>query len=201
MKIFIKPTGLLGANSYLLTLDEKTAVAIDCGGEELFDYALSKGLEIKYILLTHGHYDHIAGCKKAVELGIQIGASENEVSLINSSDNLSSMFGARLPQIPVSFTFKDGDKISLCGIEFEIISTPGHTIGGVCFKVGNYLFTGDTLFCESIGRTDFPTGNSKQLISSIKEKLFTLDGDYIVYPGHEEETTISHEKKYNFFIR
>jgi len=74
-------------------------------------------------------------------------------------------------------------------------------MGGVCFKVENYLFTGDTLFCESIGRTDFPTGNSKQLISSIKEKLFTLDGDYIVYPGHEEETTISHEKKYNFFIR
>ena len=86
-------------------------------------------------------------------------------------------------------------------MEISVIATPGHTAGGVCFLSGENLFTGDTLFFESVGRTDFPTGNAAQLIRSIKEKLFTLSGDRRVFPGHEEETTLAHEKQYNPFIR
>ncbi len=200
LKIYVKPTGVLRANSYLVTKDDKTAVAIDCGGAELFDYAKEKNLEIRYILLTHGHFDHIAGCASPYVKNVKIGASVNEVKLINSADNLANDFGVELPEIRVSFTFADGDVLNLCGMQFKVIATPGHTAGGVCFKIENNLFTGDTLFCESVGRTDFPTGDSHSLISSIKEKLFTLE-DCIVYPGHEEGTTLSHEKKYNFYIR
>lgn len=200
LKIYVKPTGVLRANSYLVTSDNKTAVAIDCGGAELFDYAKEKNLEIRYILLTHGHFDHIAGCASPYAENIKTGASIKEVKLINSADNLACDFGVMLPEIRISFTFDDGDVLNLCGIEFKVIATLGHTVGGVCFKAENNLFTGDTLFCESVGRTDFPTGNSSALTSSIKEKLFTLE-DCIVYPGHEEETTLANEKKYNFYIR
>ena len=181
MKIYTKPAGPMGANTYLLTEDDKTAVAIDCGGEEVWDYALSKGLKIEYVLLTHGHFDHIAGCPALAAKGVKIGAAS--------------------PEFPVSFTFEDGDALSLCGMEISVIATPGHTAGGVCFLSGENLFTGDILFFESVGRTDFPTGNAAQLVRSIKEKLFTLSGDRRIFPGHEEETTLAHEKQYNPFIR
>lgn len=201
MKIYTKPAGPMGANTYLLTEDDKTAVAIDCGGEEVWDYALSKGLKIEYVLLTHGHFDHIAGCPALAAKGVKIGAAKSELPLLQSKANLAFEFGAASPEFPVSFTFEDGDALSLCGMEISVIATPGHTAGGVCFLTGENLFTGDTLFFESVGRTDFPTGNAAQLVRSIKEKLFTLSGDRRVFPGHEEETTLAHEKQYNPFIR
>ena len=191
----------MSANSYLLTADGKTAVAVDCGGEGLWEYALSKGLKIEYLLLTHGHYDHIAGCAALAERGVKIGAAEKEVPLIRGKGNLALLFGASVSDFPIDFTFSDNDVLTLCGMEIEVIATPGHTAGGVCFKTEKNLFTGDTLFCGSVGRTDFPTGDASALKKSIRERLFALDGNFSVYPGHEEESSLDYERKFNPYIR
>lgn len=199
MKIYTKPTGILGANAYLLTADGKNAVAIDCGGAELWDYALSKGLSIQKVLLTHGHYDHIAGCTVLAEKGAEIGVCGEEFSLLRSKACLAPMFGAPVPEFPV-FTFQGEDVLRLCGIEITVLATPGHTSGGVCFLTDENLFSGDTLFFESVGRTDFPTGNAQALIKSIKNTLFSLPDSTRVFPGHGEETTIAHEKNFNPYL-
>ena len=107
--------------------------------------------------------------------------------------------GTPVPPFAVDFTFRDGEKLSLCGMEFTVIATPGHTPGGACFDCGDALFTGDTLFLESVGRTDFPGGSSEQLKKSCK-KLLALEGDRTVYPGHDETTTLSHERLHNAWI-
>ena len=107
--------------------------------------------------------------------------------------------GFPVPPFSVDFTFTDGEKLSLCGLDFTVIATPGHTPGGACFDCGDVLFTGDTLFLESVGRTDFPGGSSQQLMKSCK-KLLALKGDRTVYPGHDEPTSLSHERAHNAWI-
>jgi glyoxylase-like metal-dependent hydrolase (beta-lactamase superfamily II) len=105
-----------------------------------------------------------------------------------------------IPEFTIFKTVKDGEKLNLCGMSFTVIATPGHTAGGVCYQVEGNLFTGDTLFCESVGRCDLPTGNARQLTESVK-KLYALKGDYKVYCGHEEDTTLNHERECNPYVR
>lgn len=198
MKIYTIPAGMLRANSYLLTEDGRSAVLIDCGGEEPLGFARRKGLKIEYVLLTHGHFDHIAGCAAAQGEGAKIGCLKEESDLVNSSGNLAGAMGINIPPFRIDFTFSDGESFDLCGMRFSVIATPGHTPGGACFLCGDELFTGDTLFSESVGRTDFPGGSGEQLRESIR-KLFALSGDKRVYPGHDEQTTLEHERKYNPF--
>ena len=196
MTIYTVPSGVLHANCYLLTQDGKTAVLIDCGGTEALNFAAQKGLKIEYVLLTHGHFDHIGGCAATQASGAKIGCSKDELDVINGEGNLARQMGIPVTPFTVDFTYKDGDSFELCGIPFFVIATPGHTPGGVCFLSKDTLFTGDTLFLESIGRTDFPGGSMSTLISSVK-KLFAISGDKTVYPGHDETTTLDHERKYN----
>lgn len=199
MQIYTVPAGMLRANSYIVTENGADAVLIDCGGAQPLAFARQKGLNIRSVLLTHGHFDHIAGCAELQAAGAQIGCAEAEKSLITSPANLAAEMGVRIPAFSVDFTFQDGDELDLCGLKFTVLATPGHTPGGVCFLCGDSLFTGDTLFCESVGRTDFPGGSTSQLRESVK-KLLALPGNLTVYPGHDEPTTLEHERMFNPFV-
>lgn len=198
MQVISVSAGPLRSNSYLLTEDGKEAVLIDCGGEEPLAEAKRRGLSVRYVLLTHGHFDHIFGCAVLQKSGAKIGCSAAERSLIDSDANLAAVMGVRLSPFIVDFTFEDGDELELCGIRFSVIATPGHTPGGVCFRAGEALFTGDTLFLESVGRTDFPGGSLSQLRQSVC-RLLEIPEDLTVYPGHDDPTSLDHERKYNPF--
>ncbi len=155
------------------------------------------------ILLTHGHFDHILGGEALKErYGILVYAHQEEVSLAaDEIQNEAVGFGTH-GRIRVDRPLSDGQILSLGGFQIRVIHTPGHTAGGVCyyFEEQKILFSGDTLFAGSVGRTDLHTGNYAQIISSVREKLFALPEDVRVFPGHDEETTIGYEMKYNPFI-
>ena len=197
----IYPIGF-AANSYLITADGNSAVAVDPAQPRILDEAKKRGLEVKYVLLTHGHFDHIGGCAALQAAGAKVGCLEAERALATGKNNLAEEFGVPMSAFTVDFTFRDGDQLDLCGIHVRVVATPGHTAGGCCYYIPaeHVLISGDTLFHASIGRTDLPTGSSSQLVRSVREKLMVLPEETKVYPGHMEETTIGYEKKYNPFV-
>lgn len=172
-------------------------------GKYIYDKLTEKGFEFEAILLTHGHYDHILGADELRKLsGAKIYALEAEhVLLEDPYVNLSANMHRGITLKADGF-FRDGDVLEYGGKKCRVIATPGHTVGSCCFyfEEDGLLVAGDTLFAESIGRTDFPTGKMRQLISSVEEKLFVLPDDTKVYPGHGPATTIGHEKTYNPFF-
>ena len=202
MKLLYIRSGPLRVNTYFL-IDENTgdAAVID-GGE---NYNLIKktekenGFKIRALLLTHAHFDHSGNAAKLQRDGATVYIGKKDADKLKNGGTLGEDFGRKFESFTADRTVKDGDVLNLCGTEIEVMETPGHTDGSVTYKVGNMLFTGDTLFYESVGRTDFPTGSRTELIRSVK-KLFALSGEYDVFPGHEEFTTLSHERKYNTFI-
>lgn len=193
----VYPEGF-ASNSYIVTADGKTCAVIDCAQPRVWDKCVQLGLTPQAVLLTHGHYDHIGGCARFAENGVPIYLSEEEGEHIFTPD-YTSLSWYKVSPFPVR-TLGGGQTVTAAGIDFKVISTPGHTSGGVCYLAENCLFTGDTLFCESVGRCDLPTGSYSQLVTSVK-KLYALLGDYAVYCGHEEDTTLSHERESNPFIR
>ena len=200
MKVIkVEPLGF-ASNSYILTADSKTAVVIDPYERRVIELLKQQSLECKYVLLTHGHFDHVGMCGKLFEIGAHICCDEREKDYIFSLENRELLGGVHIPEFKISRTFRDGEKFNLCGIEFTAIHTPGHTSGSMCYLVEDCLFSGDTLFKCGVGRTDLPTGNCTELIASIK-KLFALDGDFKVYTGHGEDTTLNYERQYNPFVR
>lgn len=201
MKLTKLIIGPLSVNCYLLE-SQNNAVIID---PSLFNAALeefcNKNRDKKItVLLTHSHFDHILGAEKIRELygaEIMIGKHDEE-GLKDTVLSLSDRFRAHQKPFSADILLNDGDIIDLNDISFKVIFTPGHTKGGVCYLCEDKLFSGDTLFYESFGRTDFYGGNALQLKASI-DKLLQLDENVTVYPGHGEETTVSHEKKYNVY--
>lgn len=200
MQVFkIYPQGF-AANSYFLTQDEKTAVVIDPAQPRIAVEAKRRGLTVTHVLLTHGHFDHIGGCAALQAEGAKVGCLAKEAPLALGKNNMADYFGRHVPPFSVDFTFGDGDILSLNGMQFLVIATPGHTAGGACFCVGDHLFTGDTLFAGDIGRSDLPTGSGAQLMQSVK-KLYALQGDFTVCPGHGEDTTLEYERHNNGWVR
>ncbi|MBO4251595.1 MAG: MBL fold metallo-hydrolase [Clostridia bacterium] len=201
MKLYHLSSGLLHVNTYFLVNETtREAVCID-GGE---NYKLIKcteqenGFNIKHLLLTHAHFDHAGNAALLQADGVKVYISAIDNPKLSDGGTLDSNFGRHYPPLCADVLLRDGDKLCLSGIDVEVIATPGHTDGSLTFKTGDMLFTGDTLFLESVGRTDFPTGDREELIRSVK-KLFALGGDYKVFPGHEDFTTLSHEREYNLF--
>ena len=192
--------GQLENNMYLVA-DEasKKAILIDASSNipELIEFA--KDYDVEYILLTHGHFDHIMGLTSLKEaLNAEAVICKDDLIISDNINEFTSLFG--LPDVvpPVYDKYiKDGDIINVGNLEIKVIHTPGHTEGGVCYLIGNKLFSGDTLFKGSVGRTDLFGGNFKKLSDSIKNKLFKLGDKIEVFPGHGDMTTIGFEKKYN----
>lgn len=173
-------------------------------GDYIYETLKDKGFHVKGILLTHAHFDHIWGCNKLRELsGAPIYAYEAEKVLCEDAvTNVSEQVGRPYTVIPDRY-LKDGEEITVADMTCRLIATPGHTAGSCCyyFEEDGLLIAGDTLFQESVGRTDLPTGSMSTLVRSIKDKLFILPDDTKVYPGHGDSTTIGYEKQYNPFAQ
>lgn len=198
--------GICQTNCYYLHEEgKKEVIFVDPAdkGDLLYHKLTEAGYTIAGILLTHGHFDHIWGSNKLRELsGAKIYAYEGEKVLCEDADkNLSDQCG-RPYTVQPDYYLKDGDEITIAGMTCQLLATPGHTVGSCCyyFEKHQVLISGDTLFQESVGRTDFVTGSQSQLVRSIREKLMPLPDDVKVYPGHGDETTIGYERKYNPFI-
>ncbi|ADL06118.1 MBL fold metallo-hydrolase [Lacrimispora saccharolytica] len=198
------PVGQLGTNCYVMYRESlKKAVIVDPGGDGTYILDMCRQLSLipEVVLLTHGHFDHILAVKDIKEAfpEVKILAGEQEKALLKDpAVNLSSAFG-RACTVNADEYVRDGAILSFGGITFQVLFTPGHTAGSVCYLIQaeSVLISGDTLFSGSLGRTDFPTGSQSMILSSIRERLFVLPEETLVYPGHGDITSIGHEKVYN----
>lgn len=197
------PTGMFSSNCYIIGGNGE-GILIDSGvnGGEIVDAAEKLCLSIKYIILTHAHIDHICSMDEIREkLGAKVALHEADIAgLSDPRLNVSMLIGLDKTFKDPDILLKHGDVIEAGGIKFEIIHTPGHTPGSICIKAGSMVFTGDTLFRMSIGRTDLGNGDEKTLIASIRSRLMVLDDENIIYPGHGTSTTIGYERKNNPFV-
>ncbi|NBH71319.1 MBL fold metallo-hydrolase [Clostridiaceae bacterium] len=196
--------GGVSTNCYLM-FHNKTRQAVVVDPADNGAYVLNKCRELEVtptaILLTHGHFDHIMAVEdicRAFPCQVYAGREEN-LLLQDPSMNLSGSMGTEQIGIEADVLVRDGEVLSLIGFEWKVLETPGHTAGSVCYYLESekVLISGDTLFADSLGRTDLPTGDSRAIVRSITEKLLTLPEDTMVYPGHGEVTTIGHEQRYN----
>ena len=202
MRLIVGP---LQVNCYILA-DEKTkeAVVIDPGddAEDILKIIKEKGLSVKHIVNTHGHFDHVGANAKLKEAtGAEILLHEADAELLTSSLGQARMFGMKTaPSPPADRYIRDCDVITAGEVSLTVLYTPGHSSGGISLLEDDMVFTGDALFAGSIGRTDLPGGDLMTLITSIKTKLLDMPDDTRVFPGHGPDSTIGEEKRENPFL-
>ncbi len=217
MKVDRLVLGMYETNCYVLRKeslglrqndDAQDCLVIDpgLGAEQLLDFLSQNNLNPVVVVLTHGHIDHIEGVRSLrrdyPDVKLAIHALDADM-LADSQANLAAMMGGDFSTAPAEILLEDNALLEQAGLELTVLHTPGHTPGGICLYSQAYgvVFTDDTLFADSVGRSDFPGGSHNTLTQSIKEKLFSLPDETIVYPGHGPQTTIAHEKEHNPFLR
>jgi hydroxyacylglutathione hydrolase len=202
--------GAFETNGYVVRTDEAATecLVIDPGldGSDLVAFLEEHQLTPVAVVLTHGHADHIVGLAALRQRypGLKVFIHQLDAPLLADPDaNLSGLAGLTFVTAPADILLREGDVIEEAGVRLQVLHTPGHTLGGICLyaEADNLVFAGDTLFADSVGRTDFPGGDMEQLIESIRTKLFTLPDKTAVYPGHGMRTTIGREKRANPFVR
>ncbi|ERT56902.1 MBL fold metallo-hydrolase [Peptoniphilus sp. BV3C26] len=204
MKVIQMELGNFATNTYIIYDENLDAVIIDPAAEakKIISTIEKNNLKPKFVLLTHGHPDHVGALyelKEKYNLKVYINEKDQEMLETNST-YFGPMLGLDIKDVKGDSYLKDGQELSLGNLKFKIIETPGHTKGGVCILIENILFSGDTLFLGSMGRTDFPGGNEEEIFSSLK-KLMELPDETVVLPGHGPKTTIGYERKYNPYVR
>ncbi len=198
--------GVMGVNCYI-TGDKDEAIVIDPGAnsEKICAFLKQNDIKVKYVVLTHCHFDHITAAEDVLEFtGAELVSCKNEAeNLLNENVNMTGRFSKNVFKREADLYVSEGDVIKSGDVSFKVIETPGHTSGGMCLysEDEDVVFTGDTLFCQSIGRSDFPSGNFNDLMLSIKNKLLKLPPKTRVLPGHDMETTIENEIKNNPYLK
>lgn len=197
------PIGMYSSNCYILG-DNGEGIIIDPGADSeiIMENVIKLGLIIKYIVITHAHVDHICKVEEVrKKTGAKVAVHQLDADgLTDSRYNGSALFGLNYTYNAADILLKDGDVLEAGGLNFEIIHTPGHSAGGICIKVGNSIFTGDTLFRNSIGRTDLGNGDQEELLNSIKEKIMIFPDEVDLFPGHGTASTIGYEREHNPYI-
>lgn len=206
LKILIKPAGIYAANCYIVfSKNTRKGIVIDPGGDvdDIIHDLKINNIEVEYIVLTHGHGDHIGGVKELKEkLNVPVVIHKEEADMLSNADlNLTSIMSMKKTELIPEKTVEDGEKITFGDLEGKIIHTPGHTKGGMCILVQDNLFCGDTIFKGSVGRSDLYGGDYETLIKSIKEKILTLPDETRLFPGHGQSTTVEYERNTNPFLR
>ncbi|MCL0101751.1 MBL fold metallo-hydrolase [Dehalococcoidia bacterium] len=206
MKIHVIPVTSFVENVYIISdEDSKEGAIVDPGGEadRIIKTVEELGLTIKYILNTHGHVDHVGGVSRVQEAtGAQFGIHHNDVEMSQRppAGYVANLVPDFVQPPPPDLELKDGDEFMVGGFKLTIIDTPGHTMGSLCVAGEGVLFSGDTLFQGSVGRTDFPGSSTEALVESIRTRLFELAEDTVVLPGHGAQTSIGFEKENNPFV-
>ncbi len=200
LKTFIEPP--IDNNNYLIIDEEsKEAALIDCSAvdSDINEELERQGAKLKYILLTHGHFDHIAGIRQNPD--VKIVMHKADLGWLEKANQYMPMFGMPNITIPkIDIFVEDGDVLKLGNTDIKVIHTPGHTQGGVCYLTDGKLFSGDTIFRESVGRCDLEGGDFDQIVDSIESKIFTLPPETLIYPGHGRMTSVEWEKEHNRFM-
>jgi glyoxylase-like metal-dependent hydrolase (beta-lactamase superfamily II) len=194
------PVGMIGTNCYVLGDESTKSLAIIDPGDDAKDIAAMvkrSGMEVKLILLTHGHFDHVTAVPDLVKLYPDVPVYIHPKDLAQAQE--PNQFSNGIGKIDAMRFYEDGDTVQLGNLTIQVLSTPGHTPGSVTLLCGDAMFSGDTLFAGSCGRTDFPGGSYKQMMESLR-RLANLKGNYKVYPGHEGFSDLDRERRYNSFM-